>query len=208
MRQAGAAHVIIGEHEGVQSPGPAPSGVNYLLVSLRAGEGGHTNRPVAIALLGWPLPRGRLRLRRSSHALAKWWLSSPVRPRLNYEPRAPRTWSSSWAPPYRIRTHCTLATIQYTPPLKPLKPAGDALPNWAVSSRKLVTGGQHLAPSQCSDEVRFLRPIPAGRGVGWVRHKADSLQRSTFTHDVARHVSTSAPAWHSNGRRRRGDIPR
>lgn len=56
MRQAGAAYVIVGEHEGVQSPVPAPSGVNYLLVSLRAGErwtyhppSGHTVAWLAVA---------------------------------------------------------------------------------------------------------------------------------------------------------------
>lgn len=56
MRKAGAAYVIVGEHEGVQSPVPAPSGVNYLLVSLRAGErwtyyppSGHTVAWLAVA---------------------------------------------------------------------------------------------------------------------------------------------------------------
>ena len=35
---AGAARVILGEHEGVQSAIPAPAGINYLDVQLEAGE--------------------------------------------------------------------------------------------------------------------------------------------------------------------------
>ena len=38
MPRAGPAHVIVGAHDGVSSPVPAPTGVNYLLVTLRAGE--------------------------------------------------------------------------------------------------------------------------------------------------------------------------
>ncbi|MBV6290201.1 pirin family protein [Pseudomonas sp. MAFF 301350] len=38
MQAAGPAHVILGVHLGVASPVPAPAGVNYLLVTLRAGE--------------------------------------------------------------------------------------------------------------------------------------------------------------------------
>lgn len=38
MPQAGPAHVIVGRHEGQQSPVPAPAGINYLLVTLTAGE--------------------------------------------------------------------------------------------------------------------------------------------------------------------------
>lgn len=51
MRRAGPAHVIVGGYEGVQSPVPAPGGVNYLLVSLRAGAG-PTIRPPATPLDG------------------------------------------------------------------------------------------------------------------------------------------------------------
>jgi redox-sensitive bicupin YhaK (pirin superfamily) len=38
MRRAGPAHVIVGTHDDVSSPVPAPEGVNYLLVTLQAGE--------------------------------------------------------------------------------------------------------------------------------------------------------------------------
>lgn len=36
--RVGPAHVIVGTHDGVSSPVPAPKGINYLLVTLRAGE--------------------------------------------------------------------------------------------------------------------------------------------------------------------------
>lgn len=56
MRYAGPAHVIVGDYEGVQSPVPAPGGINYLLVNLRAGErwtyhppAGHTVAWLALA---------------------------------------------------------------------------------------------------------------------------------------------------------------
>jgi redox-sensitive bicupin YhaK (pirin superfamily) len=38
MPRTGPAHVIVGRYEGVQSPVPAHAGVNYLLVTLAAGE--------------------------------------------------------------------------------------------------------------------------------------------------------------------------
>ncbi len=38
MVQEGPAHVIVGNHQGAQSPVPAPEGINYLLITLRAGE--------------------------------------------------------------------------------------------------------------------------------------------------------------------------
>lgn len=56
MVQAGPAHVVIGEYAGVRSPVDAPSGVNYLLVTLRGGErwtyhppSGHTTGWLALA---------------------------------------------------------------------------------------------------------------------------------------------------------------
>lgn len=52
MAQAGPAHVIVGNHEGVQSPVPAPEGINYLLVTLRAGER-WTYQPPAGHTVGW-----------------------------------------------------------------------------------------------------------------------------------------------------------
>lgn len=38
MPSVGPAYVILGLHEGVQSPVPSPDGINYLLVSLKPGE--------------------------------------------------------------------------------------------------------------------------------------------------------------------------
>lgn len=38
MRHIGPAYVIIGSYENVQSPVPAPLGINYLLVTLKPGE--------------------------------------------------------------------------------------------------------------------------------------------------------------------------
>lgn len=38
MPQVGPAHVIVGNHEGAQSPVKAPDGLNYLLVTLAPGE--------------------------------------------------------------------------------------------------------------------------------------------------------------------------
>lgn len=38
MKQVGPAYVIVGNYAGVQSPVPAPDGINYLLVKLKSGE--------------------------------------------------------------------------------------------------------------------------------------------------------------------------
>lgn len=60
MVQAGPAHVIVGHHDGVQSPVPAPGGINYLLVTLRAGER-WTYCPPAGHTVGWlALAKGQL----------------------------------------------------------------------------------------------------------------------------------------------------
>lgn len=60
MQQTGSAYVIAGNHEGVQSPVPAPEGFNYLLVTLRAGER-WTYQPPSGHTVGWlALARGRL----------------------------------------------------------------------------------------------------------------------------------------------------
>ncbi|MBT0725562.1 pirin family protein [Rosenbergiella sp. S61] len=45
-------HVILGHYQGVQSPVPAPEGVNYLLVTLKAGEHWTYNPPVGHTV-GW-----------------------------------------------------------------------------------------------------------------------------------------------------------
>lgn len=60
MVQAGPAHVVIGSHEGVQSPVPAPQGINYLLVTLQPGER-WTYVPPAGHSVGWlALAKGSL----------------------------------------------------------------------------------------------------------------------------------------------------
>lgn len=60
MPQAGPAHVILGRHEGVQSPIPAPEGIHYLLVTLRAGER-WTYQPPQGHTVGWlALAKGAL----------------------------------------------------------------------------------------------------------------------------------------------------
>ncbi len=60
MPQTGPAHVIVGSHEGAHSPVPAPEGINYLLVKLRAGER-WTYQPPAGHTVAWlALAKGRL----------------------------------------------------------------------------------------------------------------------------------------------------
>jgi redox-sensitive bicupin YhaK (pirin superfamily) len=57
---AGPARVILGEHAGVRSPTPAPAGINYLLVTLKAGES-WTYQPPAGHSVGWlAVARGTL----------------------------------------------------------------------------------------------------------------------------------------------------
>jgi redox-sensitive bicupin YhaK (pirin superfamily) len=52
MKHAGPAHVIVGAYEGVTSPVRAPAGVNYLLVTLKAGDT-WTYRPPQGHSIGW-----------------------------------------------------------------------------------------------------------------------------------------------------------
>lgn len=60
MRQIGPAHIIVGNHEGVQSPVPAHEDINYLLVTLKPGES-WTYLPPAKHSVGWlALAKGRL----------------------------------------------------------------------------------------------------------------------------------------------------
>jgi len=60
MRCAGPAHVIVGTHDGVSSSVPAPEDINYLLVTLRAGER-WTYRPPQGHTVGWlALAKGML----------------------------------------------------------------------------------------------------------------------------------------------------
>ncbi|VFR32662.1 Pirin-related protein [plant metagenome] len=58
--RVGPAHVIVGNHEGAQSPAPAPEGINYLLVRLPAGER-WMYRPPMGHTVGWlALAKGTL----------------------------------------------------------------------------------------------------------------------------------------------------
>jgi len=60
MAKAGPAYVIVGNHEGVQSPVPAPDGINYFLITLNAGER-WTYQPPANHSVGWlALAQGKL----------------------------------------------------------------------------------------------------------------------------------------------------
>jgi redox-sensitive bicupin YhaK (pirin superfamily) len=68
MPHTGPAHVIVGEYEGVQSPVPAPAGVNYLLVTLAAGQQ-WTYQPPAGHTIGWmALAKGGLHAGTSIHS--------------------------------------------------------------------------------------------------------------------------------------------
>lgn len=49
---AGPARVILGEHAGLRSPTPAPAGINYLLVTLKAGECWSYQPPIGHTV-GW-----------------------------------------------------------------------------------------------------------------------------------------------------------
>lgn len=60
MPYAWPAHIIVGRHENVQSPVPAPDGINYLLVTLRPGES-WSYEPPAGHSVGWlALAKGAL----------------------------------------------------------------------------------------------------------------------------------------------------
>lgn len=52
IRQAGPAHVIVGDYQGVASPVRAPAGLNYLLVTLKAGKT-WTYRPTQGHSVAW-----------------------------------------------------------------------------------------------------------------------------------------------------------
>ncbi|WP_372357098.1 pirin family protein [Xanthomonas sp. NCPPB 3443] len=60
MHQAGPAHVIVGNYEGVQSPVPAPEGFNYLLVTLHAGERWTYQPPAGHTVCWLALAKGKL----------------------------------------------------------------------------------------------------------------------------------------------------
>jgi redox-sensitive bicupin YhaK (pirin superfamily) len=61
MPQVGPARVILGAYEGVQSPVRAPVGINYLLVTLPAGQAWEYNPPSGHQSLWLSVSRGTLR---------------------------------------------------------------------------------------------------------------------------------------------------
>lgn len=61
MPQAGPARVILGNYQGVQSPVRAPAGINYLLVTLPAGEAWEYHPPQGHESLWLSISRGVLR---------------------------------------------------------------------------------------------------------------------------------------------------
>lgn len=68
MVRAGPAHVIVGSYDGFSSPIPAPAGVNYLLITLAAGQR-WTYRPPAGHSVGWlALAAGSLNAEAPLHA--------------------------------------------------------------------------------------------------------------------------------------------
>lgn len=60
MARAGPAHVIVGAHAGISSPVPAPKGVNYMLVTLRAGERWIYSPPVGYSVAWLAIATGML----------------------------------------------------------------------------------------------------------------------------------------------------
>lgn len=60
MPHAGPARVILGEHQGVRSPVRAPSGINYLLVTLAAGQRWEYQPPADHEVLWLSVSRGTL----------------------------------------------------------------------------------------------------------------------------------------------------
>jgi redox-sensitive bicupin YhaK (pirin superfamily) len=79
MKRAGHAHVILGAYQGIESPVRAPEGINYLLVTLKAGEvwtyqppSGHSVAWLAIAQgkldAGEPLSAGEMAVFDASEA--------------------------------------------------------------------------------------------------------------------------------------------
>lgn len=60
MVQAGPAYIIIGKYDGMQSPIPSPAGINYLLVTLRAGERWTYQPPAGHSVCWLALAKGSL----------------------------------------------------------------------------------------------------------------------------------------------------
>ncbi|MGA7816342.1 pirin family protein [Caballeronia sp.] len=60
IAQTGPAHVILGRYENVESPIPAPAGINYLLVRLAAGEQWQYTPPAGHNVAWLSVQRGAL----------------------------------------------------------------------------------------------------------------------------------------------------
>jgi redox-sensitive bicupin YhaK (pirin superfamily) len=60
MAQTGPAHVILGQYQGIQSPIPAPEGINYLLVTLAAEESWTYSPPKGHGLTWLAVAKGEL----------------------------------------------------------------------------------------------------------------------------------------------------
>lgn len=60
VAQAGPAHVIVGRHDGVQSPIQVPGGINYLLVTLKPGERWRYRPPAGHSLAWLALAKGSI----------------------------------------------------------------------------------------------------------------------------------------------------
>jgi redox-sensitive bicupin YhaK (pirin superfamily) len=60
MKRAGHAHVIVGTYQGVESPVRAPEGINYLLVTLKAGEAWTYQPPSGHSVAWLAIAQGKL----------------------------------------------------------------------------------------------------------------------------------------------------
>jgi redox-sensitive bicupin YhaK (pirin superfamily) len=61
MLKVGPAHLIVGHYEGVQSPVPAPEGINYLLVTVPAGQVWTYEPPMGHTVAWLALAQGTLK---------------------------------------------------------------------------------------------------------------------------------------------------
>lgn len=152
MRQIGPAHVIIGNHEGVQSPVPAQKGINYLLVTLKPGER-WTYRPPAHHSVGWlALAKGRLSTGVPVDA-GEMVVFEPGKCPLHLKHPAMKMPYSFSAQPCLTRIRCTSAPIRYIPQHPRWKPVNAASPNWGADLKRPASDGRHQARSPSFDDV-------------------------------------------------------
>lgn len=130
MLHAGPAHVIVGNHEGVQSAVPAPEGINYLLVTLRAGER-WTYQPPAGHTVGWlALAKGTLDAGVPVDAGEMVIFEPDEMPiALEASGKEDAVFVLGSAVPHPTR--CILATTRCIRPLRRWKPGSVASPSWA-----------------------------------------------------------------------------